>query len=70
MLQGVALPYLWTPSGADTDVLTSLGLEKCEAPPPPPPASEPKTPSEQERVESVNLDIRGLNTSEVNSNQY
>lgn len=42
------------------------GLEKGEAPPPPPPASEPKTPSEQERVESVNLDIQGLNISEWN----
>lgn len=56
-------------SSADTSVLFSLGLEKDEAPPPPPPASEPKTPSEQERVESVNLDIQGLNISEVNSNQ-
>ncbi|XP_067024678.1 uncharacterized protein [Acropora muricata] len=42
------------------------GLEKGEAPPPPPPASEPKTPLEEERVESVNLDIQGLNTSEWN----
>ncbi|XP_074632006.1 uncharacterized protein LOC141890434 isoform X2 [Acropora palmata] len=42
------------------------GLEKGEAPPPPPPASEPRTPSEQESVESVNLDIQGLNISEWN----
>ena len=57
------------PNSADTDILVPLGLEKGEAPPPPPPASEPKTPLEQERVESVNLDIQGLNTSEVSSSQ-
>ena len=69
MLQRGCTTYLWTPSSADTGVLFSLGLDKGEAPPPPPPASEPKTPSEQERVESVNFDIQGLNTSEVSSNQ-
>jgi len=58
-----------TLTSADTDVLLPLGLEKGEAPPPPPPASEPKTPLEEERVESVNLDIQGLNTSEVSSSQ-
>jgi len=49
--------------------LLPLGLEKGEAPPPPPPASEPKTPLEQERDESVKLDIQGLSTSEVSSSQ-
>ena len=63
--KGAALPI----SSADTSVLFSLGLDKGEAPPPPPPASKPRTPSEREKVESVNLDIQGLNISEVNSNQ-
>ncbi|XP_068759718.1 mucin-like protein [Montipora capricornis] len=42
------------------------GLGKGEPPPPPPPAPEPKQPSEEERIESVNIDIQGLNTSEWN----
>ncbi|XP_068682562.1 uncharacterized protein [Montipora foliosa] len=42
------------------------GLDKGEAPPPPPPAPEPKQPSEEERIESVNIEIQGLNTSEWN----
>ena len=45
------------------------GLNKGEAPPPPPPAPEPRTPSEEERAESVGMDIQGLNISEVSNNR-
>ena len=41
------------------------GLDKGEAPPPPPPAPTPRTPSDEEKAEAVNLDVQGLNISEV-----
>jgi len=42
------------------------GLEKGAEPPPPPPAEEPRTPSDEERSESVELEIQGLNVSQWN----
>jgi len=41
------------------------GLEKGAEPPPPPPAEEPRTPSAEERSQSVELEIQGLNVSQV-----
>ena len=41
------------------------GLEKGVEPPPPPPAEEPRTPSDEERSQSVELEIQGLNESQV-----
>ena len=41
------------------------GLEKGEEPPPSPPAEEPRTPSDEERSQSVELKIQGLNASQV-----
>ena len=41
------------------------GLEKGAEPPPPPPAEEPRTPSDEERSQSVELEIQGLNASQV-----
>jgi len=41
------------------------GLEKGAEPPPPPPAEEPRTPSNEERSQSVQLEIQGLNVSQV-----
>ncbi|XP_068712588.1 uncharacterized protein [Montipora foliosa] len=42
------------------------GLEKGAEPPPPPPAEEPRTPSDEERSQSVELLILGLNVSQWN----
>jgi len=42
------------------------GLEKGAEPPPPPPAEEPRTPSAEERSQSVELEIQGLNVSQWN----
>ena len=50
----------------DSVCLLFKGLDKGAAPPPPDPASQPRTPSEEERVESVNLDMDGFNISQVN----
>ena len=41
------------------------GLEKGAEPPPPPPAEEPRTPSDEERGQSAELEIQGLNVSQV-----
>ena len=41
------------------------GLEKGAETPPPPPAEEPRTPSDEERSQSVELEIQGLNVSQV-----
>jgi len=41
------------------------GLEKGAEPPPPPPAEEPRTPSDEERSQSVELEIQGLNVTQV-----
>lgn len=41
------------------------GLDKGTEPPPPPPAEEPRTPSDEERAQSVELEIQGLNSSQV-----
>ena len=41
------------------------GLDKGEAPPPPATASPPRTPSDEEKAESVNMDIKGFNVSKV-----
>ena len=41
------------------------GLDKGAKPPPPPPASEPRTPSDEERNQSVKLEIQGMNVSQV-----
>ena len=46
-------------------VYLSKGLEKGAEPPPPPPAEEPRTPSDEERSQSVELEIQGLNASQV-----
>lgn len=46
-------------------ILFFKGLDKGEAPPPPPPAPTPRTPSDEEKAEAVNLDVQGLNISEV-----
>lgn len=43
------------------------GLEKGAEPPPPPPAEVPRTPSDEERSQSVQLEIQGLNVSQVMS---
>jgi len=42
------------------------GLEKGATPPPPPPAPIPRTPSSEERQQSVKLEIQSLNTSQWN----
>ena len=41
------------------------GLEKGTELPPPPPAEEPRTPSDEERSQSVELEIQGLDVSQV-----
>ena len=46
-------------------VYSLKGLEKGAEPPPPPPAEEPRTPSDEERNQSVELEIEGLNVSQV-----
>lgn len=46
------------------------GLEKGQAPPPPPTAPPPRTPSEEERSQSVNLDVQGLNISQVRNKNF
>ncbi|KAL9953601.1 hypothetical protein ACROYT_G041044 [Oculina patagonica] len=45
---------------------TCQGLDKGAKPPPPPPAPVPRTPSDEERSQSVNLEIQGLNISQWN----
>ena len=45
--------------------IVSKGLDEGEEPPPPLPASEPRVPSEEERAESVDMKVQGLNIAEV-----
>ena len=58
MYSVVVLKYMFVYS-----LMTGLG--KGAEPPPPPPAEEPRTPSDEERSQSVELEIQGLNVSQV-----
>ncbi|XP_068760013.1 mucin-like protein [Montipora capricornis] len=53
-------------SGYSGDGKACSGLEKGTELPPPPPAEEPRTPSDEERSQSVELEIQGLNVSQWN----
>ena len=54
-----------TISNEPLSVYLPTGLDKGAKPPPPPPAPVPRTPSDEERNQSVKLEIQGMNVSQV-----